>query len=81
MPRKVPYRKLKSSVKEYDNRPHLRFSAGELPEIKTWQVGQEYDLCVRVKQTSSRISEMGKDKGKMMADFTVIGVKDITGKM
>ena len=81
MPRKVPIRKLKSSAKEYDSRPHLRFSATELPEIKKWQVGQEYDLCVRVKQTSSRISEMGKDKGKMMADFTVIGVKDITGKM
>ena len=80
MGRKVPYRKLSSSAKAYDSRPHLCFSATELPEIKTWQVGKEYDLCVKVKQTSSRISEIGKDKGKMMADFTVVGVKDITGK-
>lgn len=81
MPRKVPIKKISSSAKEYDSRPHLRFTAKELPEIKTWQVGQEYVLCVKVKQTSTRISEMGKDKGKVIADFTVIGVKDATGKM
>ena len=56
MHRKVP--KITSSTKDYDSRPHLRFTATELPEIKKWQVGQEYVLCVKVKQTSSRISEM-----------------------
>ena len=78
MHRKVP--KITSSTKDYDSRPHLRFTATELPEIKKWQVGEEYLLCVKVKQTSSRISEMGKDKGKMMADFTAVGVKASTGK-
>jgi|TARA_R110002020_G_scaffold113252_8_gene260611 hypothetical protein len=81
MGRKVPYRKLSSSAKQYDSRPHLHFTATELPEIKTWVVGEEYELCVKVKQTSTRILEMGKDKGKVIADFTVIGVKDATGKM
>lgn len=49
----------------------IEFSEEELPEIKNWEVGKEYTIEVKVRQTSSRQDE-GK---KMKANFLVKQVK------
>lgn len=48
--------------------PSINLSEGELPAIKRWEVGKEYTVKLKVKQTSK--SE-GADK-KVKASFEVL---------
>lgn len=65
-----------TSEYEYDDRPSISFKENELPEIKDWTVGKEYDVKIRVKMMDSGINEYGReeDKGKIRAGFRVVAV-------
>lgn len=75
-PRKKTESEVKASYSEpaYDNRPRLSITETELPAVKDWSVGKEYDLHVKVKMTGSSVSEYGDNKGKITTDFRVVGV-------
>ncbi len=60
---------LKSKSGGWDPRPDVRFTDKELPAIKTWAVGKEYMLVVKVKMKSHNSSEEGTT-----ANFTVVSV-------
>lgn len=79
--RKVPMKVIKSKEKNYDTRPSLHFDSDDLPDLKHWEVGQEYQLLVKVKQTGTHLVDYGKMKGKIRGDFTVIGVKAYSEKI
>ncbi len=60
----------------------LRFTAEQLPEIKNWQVGKEYEITIKVamKSYEERNSEMdGQKKEKKEARFEVVSVKSNDG--
>lgn len=66
--------KTKNNPDPWDNRPSMTFTEAQLPEIKEWQVGDEYMLCIKAKMTGSRELEYGDDKGKIGADFKMVQV-------
>ena len=72
--RKVPMRTLKSKEKNWDTRPSLYFNDIELPAIKNWQVGEEYDISLKVKMNGSSIREDKKGKSTISADFVITGI-------
>ncbi|MCC7514554.1 MAG: hypothetical protein IT212_07660 [Bacteroidia bacterium] len=53
----------------WDPRPEVRFTDKDLPSIKTWKVGKEYMLVVKVKMKSHDFREDGTS-----ANFTVVSV-------
>lgn len=80
---KAPPMKKTEKVKEdsyestYDQRPSLHITSEEIPDIKDWKVGEEYDLKVKVVMTSHgkeandtkftgsfRITHIGTDAGE-----------------
>jgi len=69
-----------SEVKVERMKPSLFLNEKELPNIKKWQAGKEYDLIIRVKMTrlSSEIEslELGKTlkKPTTSATFEVLSV-------
>lgn len=54
----------------------VRFYEDELPELKTWLVGENYHLILKVKEMKAGIddSDRSSRKGKAFAEFRVIGV-------
>lgn len=55
---------------EEDYKPTLNgISVKQLPEIKKWKVGKEYELCIKVKMTALRDGEYG-EKG-LSASFEI----------
>ena len=52
-------------------KPSFHLSSKDLPELKKWKVGKEYDLSLHVRQKG--MHEMGKE---MCADFEVLSVKE-----
>lgn len=78
---KPPSRKKKSekesisSYEPYDDRPRLSFKETELPAIKDWSVGKEYELKIKVKMTGSSEMDYSDDKGKIRGDFKITGVE------
>lgn len=50
--------------------PSVSFDEKQLPEIKNWQVGEEYTIVLKVKQTSSRLQGPDHDQ-RMAADFDI----------
>lgn len=73
--RKIPIKRLKSRKKDFDTRPSIGFDTGELPEVKDWKVGEEYEVILRIKQTGMHEIDFGPMKGKIRGEFTVVGVK------
>lgn len=67
----VPVRVLKSKKREWDTRPTLYFSCDDLPAIKNWQVGEEYNLTISAKMKSSQLREDKNGKQKLNAEFVV----------
>lgn len=56
----------------------LEFDSGMLPEIKGWQVGEEYDLVVRVKMIGVELDEDAEhpeQTGELEAEFHVLAVE------
>ena len=60
----------------------VKFFEDELPEVKTWNVGEEYTLLIKVKQVGTEISDDEATKGKIVGEFKVlsVGVANTTGK-
>ena len=54
---------------------YVSFSETQLPDIVDWQVGDQYDLLVSVRQVSLEERGWDPDKGKMEARFEVLSVK------
>jgi hypothetical protein len=60
--------------------PSISFNATELPEIKTWKVGNEYEMTIKVKMTSFSKNErtlMGGSESKenTNASFDILGIE------
>lgn len=53
------------------SRPSVRFTAKELPELKSWEVGKTYALHVRVRQ----VSKEHEEKNPISARFQIVGVE------
>lgn len=56
----------------------IRFTAEQLPAIKDWKVGEEYEISLKVvmKSYEERNSEIdGKTKEKKEARFEIVAVK------
>lgn len=53
--------------------PRLEFELAELPEIATWQVGEEYDLVIKVRMKSYDQS-IEANKMEECACFEVLAV-------
>lgn len=66
---------IKSTSKEWDNRPSISFSESQLPEIKKWNVGEKYVLEVTVEMNGIRQEDYGEEKGKYVGNFKVTSVK------
>lgn len=56
----------------------LNLNEMQLPAIKDWQVGEEYEIVVKVRQTAMREvdswdrEEYGLPKGSIKADFEIL---------
>jgi len=55
-------------------KPTLYVDATDLPQLKDWKVGSEYDLVLKVKMTSQSISNY-EGKGKTSGSFEVLKVE------
>jgi len=51
--------------------PTIHFNEKQLPELKHWRVGENYEVALKIRQTSMR---EGDDK-KISASFDIVGVK------
>ena len=79
--RKVKGEKLMYSLSEGGKNarilPTLRLTDEDLPELKDWQVGKKYDLCIQVELMSTRqgseYSQENKDK-RIHTTFKVVMV-------
>lgn len=79
-------RKLKESVSEpkemrdhkYDNRPTIRLTEDQLPEMKDWKVGQKYMIECEVEMMSMGKDQYGPNKDGMCCELKVtkIGVEE-----
>ncbi len=58
----------------YDPRPTIEISEKDLPEIKKWNVDDEYELEIKVKMIGINEKNYGPDKGKKAATFRVISI-------
>ena len=56
------------------NTREIKFFDTELPEVKSWNVGDEYEITLKVKQMSTGISEEKETEGQVYAKFQVTGV-------
>lgn len=66
------HKELSNSVEDCGDRkmfPRLRIELVHLPEAKKWEIGKEYDLKLRLKQTGLSISKFQND-----AEFDIIGI-------
>ena len=59
-------------------RPSIYLSDKDLPEIKNWEVGEEYWLAVEVRLSSKSISEENGKKA-MRASFEILKIKSVDG--
>jgi hypothetical protein len=62
----------------------LSLDENQLPTIKDWQVGEEYEIIIKVKQTGSRlvdswdIEQYGYKEGDVKADFDILSASTKT---
>lgn len=70
---------LESSV-EKEHYPTVYLTSDTLPEIKDWEVGEEYKIVMIVEQKSKSMNVEGKEE-KYNADFAIkkIGCMDMEG--
>lgn len=58
---------------DVEHKPHLHLSEKDLPEIKSWNIDNEYTLTLKVEMTSVSKDEWEED-GKVRAGFKVLEV-------
>ena len=59
-------------------KPYLSLSEKDLPEIKEWEVGNDYKLLVEIKMTNKSISEVDGKK-PVHCGFEISKVKAVDG--
>ncbi|MCK9578712.1 hypothetical protein M0R01_04480 [bacterium] len=57
--------------------PYISFNAKQLPEIKDWEVGKEYEMKIKIKMNSYSESKALEGNEVARADFDLIGVEPI----
>ena len=74
MAKKAPKKKpvLAKEVELPEQKNTISITETELPEIKEWKIGEEYEISIKIKQTGMRIEDWGKNKGKVVAQFEII---------
>ena len=63
--------------------PTLYLDSKQVSEIRDWEVGEEYTLVIKVKQTGKNENDKEKD-GKVnsvRADFDIVGYKVLNDEM
>lgn len=73
-PGKMP----ESSVMEEEYFPTISFSLDDFPDAEDWEVGKEYEVVLRVRQSS--ISMTKKGHGHVSFEVLAIGGKEAKGK-
>ena len=53
----------------------IRFTADQLPEIKKWEVGKEYEITIKCKMMSYELEKKADKKGREHAKFEITAVK------
>lgn len=62
-----------------DTRPSVHLSVKEIPQLKSWKVGQTYKVMMQLKQTA--MQEGGYDgKQPLSGDFRIVSVNGNTSK-
>ena len=61
------------SSKEYY--PEFRIDLMHLPEAKDWELGKEYYISLKLRQTSMDLHKNKKDKEMGYIGFDIIGIK------
>lgn len=51
--------------------PSIHLNQKQLPEIKDWEVGKNYEIALKVRQTSKRED----DDKKISGSFDIVGIK------
>lgn len=78
----IPVKGSESGIKKKKlrNMGSLSIDETQLPDIKNWQVGEEYEVVVKIRQTGVRevdnweIDEYGIPKGSIKAEFEIMKV-------
>ena len=76
--KKMPTVSIKTKEPKYYG--NIQVTTKQLPELKDWEVGEEYDLIVRVRQTGVHepgrweIEEEGLNKKDLKGEFTILSV-------
>lgn len=56
--------------------PHLCFDAKQLPEIRSWEVGEVYEAKVKIRMTGySESKNLSPESEMARGDFDVIGIE------
>jgi len=63
--------KKNTEINNIPYKPTFYLSSQELPAIKDWQVGKEYELLIKVKQIALRENLDEKGGKKFNADFEI----------
>lgn len=58
----------------YDDRPRISFKETEIPEVADWKIGETYTVLIKCEMQGSSIMDYGNDKGKVRAEFKIVGV-------
>lgn len=57
--------------RDIDYKPTLHVSDKDLPEIKKWKVGEEYEIIIKVTQKSASVIELPNGEQQVNASFEV----------
>ena len=68
-------KKQMDTVSEMVYKPTLSVSTKQLPVIKDWKVGKEYELKVKTKMIGIR--EKYNEKGKYEGTFEILEIKEV----
>ena len=74
--KKIPvesYGDLKEKNRKY--LPTLYLDEKQVPDIKDWEVGGEYDIVIRVKQTSKNENHLEDEENNLNAGFNIVAYK------
>ena len=55
-------KKQAAAMKMMVMKPMFRLSSSELPALKNWEVGEEYNLLVKVRQVGKHVGEMHEEE-------------------
>lgn len=58
-----------------ENYPHFGISLMHLPEAKDWEIGKEYNISLKLKQTSMDMHKNKEGKEMGNAGFDIVGIK------